>query len=423
MLQRIAVSSLLLLLAACTSLSVKPNIPPSASSEVRYERSSFASLPQWPQGAASESLLALRQSCVPLAKAAEWQAVCAEAQQVDAANLAAVRSFFEQRFQVWQMRDGERDNGLITGYYEPLLAGSRTQSAQTPYPVYGVPADMLIVDVTPEQRSAGTLVARRVAGNNRLQLVAGKTSAGSGEIQINLADFVIDNRTRALKGRLQGNRLLPYYTRGEILQGKGVNTAPVLAWVEDDVELFFLQVQGSGRIQLEDGSFLRIGYADQNGHPYKSIGRWLVDQKLLALSDASMQGIKGWIAANPQRKQELFNANPSYVFFRDLGPAQGGPLGALGVPLTDGYSLAIDPRYVPLGAPVYLSTTWPLDGEPQALNRLMVAQDTGGAIRGGIRGDFFFGFGTEAGMYAGKMKQRGQFWLLLPRGITPQARL
>lgn len=405
-----------LLLAACASY------PPltTSTAQVQYRSVRFADLPGWSAALAGESLTTLQDSCRSLQGRPQWQGICTDSRAIDAANPQAVRSFYESRFTPWQLSDSGKDSGLITGYYEPLLAGSRSQSSQTPYPVYGVPTDLYVLDISQEQRAQPQLVARRGSGN-RLQLVPGKTVAGDGEIQITLADFVTDNRTRALKGRIDGNRLLPYYTRAEIDAGKGRDKMPVLAWAEDETELFFLQVQGSGRIQLEDGSFLRVGYADQNGHGYKSIGRWLVDQGQMRIEEVSMQSIKAWIAANPQRRAELFAANPSYVFFRQLPSNDHGPLGALGVPLTGGYSVAVDPRYIPLGAPVYLATTWPLDGNPQPLTRLVHAQDTGGAIRGGVRADFFFGFGAEAGMYAGRMKQSGKLWLLLPNGMTPAA--
>ncbi|MEQ6291426.1 murein transglycosylase A [Vogesella sp. GCM10023246] len=418
MFKRLITLASALLLAACASYP--PPGGSSASSPVRYQPTRFADLPGWDAPLAGESLAALRASCRSLQGKPQWQGACSAAAAVDAANPQAVRAFYEQRFMPWQLSESGKDSGLITGYYEPLLAGSRSKSAQTPYPVYGVPADLFVLDISAEQRAQPQLVARRGSGN-RLQLVAGKSVAGPGEIQITLADFITDSRTRALKGRLDGNRLLPYYTRADIDAGKGVASMPVLAWAEDETELFFLQVQGSGRIQLEDGSFIRVGYADQNGHGYKSIGRWLVDQGQMRLEDVSMQSIKAWIAANPQRRAELFAANPSYVFFKQLPANDSGPLGAMGVPLTGGYSVAVDPRYIPLGSPLYLATTWPLDGTPQPLNRLVHAQDTGGAIRGGVRADFFFGFGAEAGMYAGRMKQSGKLWLLLPKGMTPAA--
>jgi membrane-bound lytic murein transglycosylase A len=170
-------------------------------------------------------------------------------------------------------------------------------------------------------------------------------------------------------------------------------------------------------VQLPDGSLVRIGYADQNGHPYQSIGRWLVSQGELTLDKASMEGIKRWAQDNPQRLNELLNANPSYVFFRETPSASGGPVGGLGVPLSEGRSIAVDPRSVPLGAPVFLATTYPLSDQP--LERLVMAQDTGGAIKGVVRADFFWGFGAEAGREAGKMRQQGRMWVLLPTGMKP----
>ena len=189
----------------------------------------------------------------------------------------------------------------------------------------------------------------------------------------------------------------------------------MIAWTADPVELFFLQIQGSGQVRLDGGERIRIGYADQNGHPYRSLGRYLVDRGEMPLEQASMQGIKAWAAANPRkaaaRRSTPIRATSSSASCRS---PSDGPVGALGVPLTAGYSLAVDPRFVPLGAPVYLATTYPLSEEP--LERLMVAQDTGGAIRGAVRADFYWGIGAEAGAQAGRMRQQGRMWLLWPRG-------
>ena len=179
------------------------------------------------------------------------------------------------------------------------------------------------------------------------------------------------------------------------------------------------QTDHTVEVQLPDGKTVRVGYADQNGHPYQSIGRWLVAKGELPLEQASMDGIKRWAEANPQRLHELLNSNPSYVFFRELPASSGGPIGALGVPLSAGRSIAVDPRHVPLGAPVFLSTTHPLSATP--LQRLVLAQDTGGAIKGVVRADFFWGFGAEAGREAGKMRQQGSMWVLLPNGVNPAA--
>jgi len=229
-----------------------------------------------------------------------------------------------------------------------------------------------------------------------------------------------------LRGRLEGRRVVPYYPRAEIERGLPALAGKELLWVDDPVDLFFLQIQGSGRVRLATGELVRVGYADQNGQPYKSIGRYLVEQGELKLEQASMQGIKSWGAANPAKLEALLNQNPSYVFFRELAKAEcgqgsttdgpmtsGGPVGALGAVLTPERSIAVDPRYIPLGAPVFLATTWPNSTQPLA--RLVLAQDTGGAIRGAVRADYFWGFGDAAGAEAGRMRESARMWVLLPR--------
>jgi membrane-bound lytic murein transglycosylase A len=219
-----------------------------------------------------------------------------------------------------------------------------------------------------------------------------------------------------LRGRLDGKRVVAYFPRAEIEAGKGGAAGNELLWVDDPVDLFFLQVQGSGRVALDTGETVRVSYADQNGYPYRSIGRVLVERGELTLDQASMQGIKAWGARNPGRLAELLNQNASYVFFKESPVGTDAPTGSLGVPLTAGRSLAVDPRALPLGAPVFLSTTLPNSTQP--LNRLMLAQDTGGAIRGAVRADFYWGYGEEAGAQAGRMRQSGRMWVLLPRGFA-----
>ncbi len=233
---------------------------------------------------------------------------------------------------------------------------------------------------------------------------------------VDLAAVTPEVRNLRLRGRLEGRRLVPYWSRAEIDARGDKLPAPVIAWVADPVDLFFLQVQGSGQIVLEDGERLRVGYADQNGHPYRSLGRYLVERGELPLEQASMQSIKDWASANPDKLREALNYNASYVFFREvtrLTDDARGPVGALGVPLVPEYSLAVDRRFVPLGAPVYLATTLPESEQP--LRRLMAAHDTGGAIRGAVRADFFWGSGEQAGAMAGRMRQQGRLWLLWPR--------
>jgi membrane-bound lytic murein transglycosylase A len=236
---------------------------------------------------------------------------------------------------------------------------------------------------------------------------------------IDLSSVYPDLKHKRLRGRIEGNRVVPYLARGDIETDPAPLKGLEIAWVDDAVELFFLHIQGSGQVQLENGERLRVGYAEQNGHPFRSLGRLLIQRGELPAERASMQGIKDWARRHPAKVQRYLNENPSFVFFRELPGDLPGPIGSLGVPLTAERSIAVDPRVIPLGVPVYLATTWP--NSPQPLNRLMVAQDTGGAINGGVRADFFWGFGDAAGNQAGKMRQAGRMWVLLPKGYTPPA--
>lgn len=350
--------------------------PPAPLSQLRPAE--WSALTGWGQDTLAQTWPALLQSCAGLKNQPAWQPVCAEATKLDTSDEKALRAFFEQYFQPHEVFNTDNTlEGTVTGYYEPLLKGDRSKTPRARFPLYATPDDLITVD---------------------------------------LSSVYPELKNMRLRGRIQGNKLVPYHTRAEIENVNGNFKGRPLAYAEDAVELFFLQIQGSGRIELPDGSQLRVGYADQNGHPYKSIGKILVDRGELRLEQASMQGIKAWGIANPDKLQDLLNSNPSHVFFRELPNGLSGPLGALGVPLTAGRSIAIDPKFIPLGAPVFLSTTWP--NSPQPLNRLMVAQDTGGAIRGAVRADFFWGFGNEAGEQAGKMKQKGRMWVLLPKGYA-----
>jgi membrane-bound lytic murein transglycosylase A len=334
----------------------------------------WSDLPGWKEDDIKAAWPAFMQSCRTLQYQSAWQAACAAAAQVSDADSKTIRTFILQHFKVYQIQQAEGGaEGLVTGYYEPLLHGSRTLTAKYRYPVYAPPDDLLAVD---------------------------------------LSSLYPELKNLRLRGRLDGKKVVPYFTRGEIEAGKAPVQGKEIAWADEPVELFFLQVQGSGRIQLDDGSLIRVGYADQNGYPYKSIGKWLVEQGELTLDKASMEGIKDWARQHPERLSKLLATNPSYVFFRELPNQEDGPLGALGVPLTPERSIAIDPRALPLGSPVWLATSQPNSTEP--LNRLMLAQDTGSAIHGNVRADFFWGFGDEAGKRAGGMKQKGRMWVLLP---------
>jgi membrane-bound lytic murein transglycosylase A len=347
--------------------------PPATVSALRA--SSWSEIPGWRDDDPQLAWSAFLASCGTLKNQAAWQSVCGAAAALPRARNDLYR-FFETSFTPYQVinPDGS-DSGLITGYYEPLLRGSRKRTAVYRYPLYAVPDDLLIIDL--------------------------------GELSPELKNM-------RLRGRVEGRRVVPYYSRAQIEQGTAQVAGKEIVWVDDPVELFFLQIQGSGRIKLDSGEIILIGYADQNGHPYRSIGRMLVDRGDLPLERASMQGIKAWAKKNPDKLQDLLNYNASYVFFRELPRDLPGPLGALGLPLTARRSIAVDPRFVPLGAPLFLATTWPNSTRP--LNQLMLAQDTGGAIRGAVRGDFFWGFGDEAAALAGRMRQSGKMWVLLPNG-------
>ena len=363
---------------------------------------SFDDLPGWEADDQSAALQALRRSCAalderdddePLDIAAlgghvgEWRGICAATAGLDSADRA--REFFEANFTPYEARNGAQAEGLFTGYFEPELRGATQAGGRYAVPLYARPHDLVTVDLG-LFRSA--LVGERLAG------------------------------------RVADGALEPYATRAEIDDGALAAQGLELVWVDDPVDAFFLHIQGSGLISFEDGTTRRLAYAATNGHSYFAIGRWLVDLGALSREDVSMQTIRQWLAANPKRASEVMHENASYVFFRWLEEEQAteGPVGAQGVTLTAGRSLAVDRRFVPMTVPIWLESAAP-DPDParedRPLRRLMVAQDTGGAIRGPVRGDVFWGTGAEAGAVAGRMKHAGRYWLLLPRGLDVSAHL
>lgn len=375
-----------------------------SGSPAAYRVVAYSALPQWETQDFGAALGAFRKSCTRLRSQIVWQNVCAQADATPSGSPIAARQFFERYFTAWEVSHNGQLGGTVTGYYEPVLHGSRQPTAQARFPIYGVPNDMITVPLN--GRRSGVA---RVAANGQI--------AANGQYTIDFSQFPIQANSRVVKARASGSRLLPYYTRDQINGGALNGRAPILAYANDPVELFFMHIQGSGRIQTPDGQFIRLGFADKNEYPYASIGRYMANQGYLPLAQTSMQGIKAWMAHNPNRLAEVLGKNPSYVFFRELPNDGDGPLGALGVPLTSGYSAAVDRRYMTLGAPFFLATAHPDNG--LALNRLMVAQDTGSAIQGAVRVDFFWGYGDEAGRIAGRMKNTGYVWQLLPNGVLP----
>ncbi len=392
----VSLGAVALALAACTTppppappivmpppvLPVPPVAPPPLPPEAVkpppapwMTPTTFGALPGWGQDDQRQAWPALKISCGQLIGKDLWKAACSAARDVDANDLAAVRGFFETWFVPNQMRSADgADTGLITGYYEAALRGSRKKGGAYQTPLYRIPSDMLSVE---------------------------------------LGELVPELKGRTLRGKLYGKKVQPYPARAVFERAPPVGDE--LLWVDDPVEAFFLEVQGSGRVVLDSGDTVRMAYAGQNGHPYKAIGRWLVDNGEIPSAEISAQAIKKWLAAHPERRQELFNVNPSRVFFKEeaLPDPRVGPNGAMGVPLTPSRSMAVDRAFIPLGAPIYLATTEPSSTVP--LQRLMLAQDTGGAIKGEVRADFFFGFGEQAADNAGRMKQRGAIWVLMPK--------
>lgn len=357
----------------------KPPVPVVPTSP--YERASWSELPGWQSDPLHEAWPALLSSCRALRFRAEWSVPCTAAQGVTGATADEVRRFFEQYFEPYKVvkYNGtvREDTGLVTGYYEPQLLGARTPSAQFRAPLYAPPPDLLTID---------------------------------------LASVYPELKGLRLRGRLEGNRVVPYYSRAELANNPAVRGHEIV-WVDNELDAFMLQVQGSGRVLLPTGEVIRLQYMDQNGHPYRSIGRYLVDNGLLKTEEATMPGIRAWLASHPEQLQNVLNANPSVVFFREepiADPAQG-PKGAQGIPLTPGRSIAVDPAFVPLGTPVFLATTFPASALP--LERLVIAQDTGGAIKGAARADLFWGTGPAAAELAGKMRQPCSMWMLWPRNV------
>jgi membrane-bound lytic murein transglycosylase A len=381
--RRLSLALLAAIAAACTTLPPPRPIPePSRTTSLRPVP--FTQLSGWGDDPVAEAWPAFLTGCAKLVAqpttAVIWREPCANAIAIDRQDSSAVRTFFERHFTAYQaLTPDGAETGVVTGYYEPLLNGSRTRNERDRFPLYAPPDDLLTVE---------------------------------------LADLYPELKDKRVRGRIEGRRVVPYWPRADIEGGKAPVAGKELVFVDDAVEAFFLQIQGSGRVQLAEGGVMRVGYADQNGQPFRSVARMLIERGALSPTGASMQAIKTWAREHPEELPALLNENPSYVFFREVTPDPAalidGPIGTLGVPLAAGRAIAIDPRSIPLGAPVFLSTTWPLSNRP--LSRLVLAQDTGGAIRGALRVDFFWGFGESAAREAGRMKQEGRLWVLWPKG-------
>ncbi len=375
--------ALVLLMTACAQTTEVKKSNTAAPAKLSLASASFANLPGWGADDLRAAAPAFLKSCERILKGqpdkqfgalaeagtyAKWQGACTAFKAVNPNDAAALKAYFEQHFTPHAVLADGKAEGLFTGYYEASLRGSLTRSATYNIPLYTRPDDLVMVD---------------------------------------LGQFRDELKGQRIAGRVTDGNLKPYETRSQIVGGRWPHNDKVLVWVDNAVDAFFVQIQGSGIVQLAEGGTLRIGYAGQNGHVYTAIGKKLIERGALTKENVSMQAIRDWLAANPNEADAIMNTNESYVFFKNLEGQ--GPLGGENVPLTPERSLAIDRSLLAYGMPMWLSTDNP------AMRRLMIAQDTGGAIRGPVRGDVFWGYGQRAEQMAGPMKSPGKYWVLLPR--------
>jgi len=312
----------------------------------------------------------------------DWADLCQSARLVRPGNAPEARYFFESRFQPYTVRNNLKTRGLITGYYEPVLKGSFTPDQRYAVPIYARPADLISAD---------------------------------------LGEFDDKWGGEQIAGRLENGRFCPYWARGEIDDGALKGRQLEIIWVDNAIDAFVLHIQGSGRVMLPDGSHIRLGYSGRNGRRYTAIGRELVARGIMSLDDVTMPAIRAWLEANPVAGTQVMRTNKSFIFFRVMDA--DSPIGAQGVSLTPGRSLAIDRAHLPLGAPLWLVTTDPGPAvRKQRLTRLVITQDTGSAIKGPVRGDLYWGHGPEAALKAGLMKEDGLFFILLPKNRVPGVR-
>jgi membrane-bound lytic murein transglycosylase A len=379
-----AAVAIVTLVAACAPT-------PEREDRLALEPVAFDDLVGWGEDSLAEVMPALRKSCAHFAQlppdrplggedlaatVGDLREPCQAAATLRGGDDQAARAYFEEWFLPFYVTNNGDGEGLFTGYFEVGLEGRRAADREYRVPLYRLPHDHVAID---------------------------------------LGDFDVALEGRNLVGRVENGRLKPYLARDRIDAGGLAGRGLELVWVRNTVDAFMLHVQGSGRITLPDGSVIRLGFAGHNGHDYRSIGRELIDQGELTLDQTSWQGIRSWVDNNPERAASLLSVNRRYIFFREI--KGDGPIGAEGVALTEGRSLAVDTRFLPLGLPLWLDTKRP-DNDARPLRRLMMAQDTGNAIRSPVRGDFFWGFGDAALALAGQMRSRGSYYLLLPRIVA-----
>jgi membrane-bound lytic murein transglycosylase A len=362
-----------------------------------FRQVNFNQLPGWETADLKKSLMTFQTSCRAFIKqdpervvgtdkidlqAKDWHPACKAALKLNPGDEQSARLFFQEWFTPVEFYDYKPVKGLFTGYYMPSLKGSYKKTKEFSVPLYEVPSNLVTID---------------------------------------LGLFIPHLKNRKIVGRITGNKIVPFYTREQINKGAIKDTAKVLLWIHSPIDRLFLEIQGSGIVELEDGTRVYVGYDGQNGAPYTAIAGVLIKKGVMTRDNASMQAIKRYLEAHPKQIDKVINQNKSFIFFRKL--SLDAALGSQGVALTPGYSLAIDREWIPMGAPLWLNTTRPDSKNPninKPMQRLMIAQDTGGAIRGKVRGDVFWGGGDKATLIAGHMKNEGHYWLLLPRHTLPR---
>ena len=363
--------------------------PRVTTGDLKLKKISVESLPGFGTDKVNQALFAFRKSCKKIARknlhirfggqpyaglVKDWVDMCAGL-PAPGANNTKYRQYLIQNFKAYKIDDYDNHQGLFTGYFEPILKGSLTKSKKFSVPIYPRPPDLVLVS---------------------------------------LGDWRKSMKGKRIAGKLVGPRLKPYFTRKEIREGALVSTTKPMIWLNSDIDAFFLHIQGSGKIELPDGSQVRIGYAGHNGHNYFPIGRHLKKIGAISNENMSLQRIRSWLIENPKQKNIVMDLNPSYIFFRRI--VNEGPIGAQGLALTPGRSLAVDRKFFPLGMLIWLDADY-ADEEGMRLQRLMVAQDTGGAIKGPIRGDVYWGSGERALELAGPMKAEGNLFILIPKTV------
>jgi membrane-bound lytic murein transglycosylase A len=379
-------------LAAC---AVQPKPAPPPTPQMSLTAVPFSAVPGWTEDHLSAAIPPLQRECTKLTSlpddaslggggtaaqlggtAGQWRPLCAAVAALPPDDDAATRAMLEHTLQAYAISDSAQTQGLFTGYYEPQVDGATQRGGRYQTALLGRPHDL---------------------------------------VQADLGAFATDLKGRSIVGRVTDGRLVPYYDRTQIERGALAAQHLAMLYLADPIDAFFLEIQGSGRVRLPNGQIVRVTYDGQNGRPYVPIGRLLIERGKLTRDEVSLQTIRAWLVAHPDQAPALMDANPSYVFFTLLPntPPDQGPPGALGVALTPDRSLAVDRHFLPLGAPVFVATSNPLDAAPW--RHLLLAQDVGGAIKGPVRGDIFFGWGAGAEAMAGRMKQPGTAYLLLPR--------